>query len=425
MTHPMQWLNALSTRASLEGALDEVVAQLQPQLAGAPDLGIVFLSSAFASEASRLLPLLQEKLSLPVVVGSLGHGLIGMKGAANQEIEQGPALSLTVAVLPGVNLRPFWLQEQDLPDLDSPPQAWIEAVGVEPLENPHFILLVDPMMGGVNDLLAGLDFAYPGAVKVGGLASGGDAYHLPLFFSCPGQGNRPNRGQGVAGLALSGAIALESIVAQGCRPIGRPFRVTEGERNIILEIEAPDPVTEDLVTCPPLVSLRELVQTLSEKDRELAQNALFVGVAMDEFKRALQPGDFLIRNLLGVDPRQGALAIGDRVRVGQRLQFHLRDGRTSAEDLQYLLEQYTQKPPSPGDIKGALMFPCLGRGSSLYQQANFDSNLFRRYFPETPLGGFFCNGEIGPVGGQTFLHGYTSVFGLIKALPLGEDRNAP
>lgn len=417
MLNSMQWVNALSTRASLEGALDEAIATVLAQLTQPADLGIVFLSAAFASDASRLVPLLREKIRLPYLIGCLGNGLVGMKAdGTNEEAEQGPALSLTVAALPRVQLVPIQIDAGSLPDLDSSPQAWVDVVGVEPSQNPHFILLVDPMTEGINDLLSGLDFAYPQATKIGGLASGGDAYHQPLFLDYPGLGQSPNLGRSTVGIALSGDIILDSIVAQGCRPIGQPFRVTAGERNIILEIESTHPITEELVTTPPLVSLRELVQTLNEKDKALAQNALFVGVAMDEFKLALQPGDFLIRNLLGVDPRQGALAIGDRVRIGQRLQFHLRDGQTSAEDLQYLLENYQQQPPA-GEVKGALMFSCLGRGSNLYQQANFDSNLFRHYFPQTAIAGFFCNGEIGPVGQQTFLHGYTSVFGLIKSRP--------
>jgi len=157
------------------------------------------------------------------------------------------------------------------------------------------------------------------------------------------------------------------------------------------------------------------VQTLSEKDRELAQHSLFVGLVSDEFKVLLEPGDFLIRNLLGVDPKVGAIAIGDRVRPGQRIQFHLRDARTSAEDLEMLLERYQRSAEYSGTSSaGALMFSCLGRGEGLYGEPNFDSRLFGRYLNNIPLSGFFCNGEIGPVGDSTFLHGYTSVFGICR-----------
>ena len=128
----------------------------------------------------------------------------------------------------------------------------------------------------------------------------------------------------------------------------------------------------------------------------------------------LRPGDFLIRNVLGVDPRQGAIAIGDRVRPGQRVQFHLRDAETSALDLELLLQAFPQEKPASSDILGALIFSCLGRGENLYEKPDFDSGLFQRYFANVPLAGFFGNGEIGPVAGRTFLHGYTSAFALFR-----------
>jgi small ligand-binding sensory domain FIST len=209
---------------------------------------------------------------------------------------------------------------------------------------------------------------------------------------------------------------VETIVAQGCRPIGEPIQVSQGERNIITEVLVPDEKTNQLKARLPLDVIRELVETLSEKDRELAQHSLFIGIARDEFKLALQSGDFLIRNLLGVDPRHGAIAIGDRVRPGQRIQLHLRDAQTSGEDLVFLLENYHRAKVNSPQAIGALLFSCLGRGESLYGKPNFDSELFQRYLTQVPLGGFFCNGEIGPVGNRTFLHGYTSAFAIFRPI---------
>ena len=175
-------------------------------------------------------------------------------------------------------------------------------------------------------------------------------------------------------------------------------------------------MTTDCTPSPPLELLRNLIQNLSDSDRKLAQNSLFVGIIRDEFKLNLGQRDFLIRNLVGVDPRVGAVAIGDRVRPGQRIQFHLRDSQTSAEDLEKLLKNYQQQKQSSGKSFGAgvLMFACLGRGERLYNQPNFDSSLLCTYLKDIQLGGFFCNGEIGPVGGSTFLHGYTSAFGIFR-----------
>lgn len=419
MTHSLRWVNALSTQPSLERALDEVIAKVQEQMPGPGDLAIVFLSSSFASDAPRLMPLLHEKLAVPNLIGCLGGGIVGMEtGDRVQEVEGAVALSLTVAQLPGVTITPFYVREKALPDLDASPQAWTDLIGVDPGTNPDFILLVDPLAGGITDFLAGLDFAYPQATKVGGLASAENGTMAGSLFLQSPQHPGGRYGEGSIGVALSGNIRLGSVVAQGCRPIGEPFLVNQGERNIITEIQRQDPDNGQVLLETPLARLQNLIPTLSAKDQELAQSSLFVGVANDEFKLILQPGDFLIRNLLGVDPRQGAIAIGDKVRKGQRLQFHLRDGDTSADDLQILLRHYTgdlSQGSSPTVI-GALMFSCLGRGYGLYGKENFDSQTFRKFFPDVPLGGFFCNGEIGQVGSQTFLHGYTSAFAIIHAV---------
>ena len=413
----MQWVNALSTRPSLEAAVNEVVEAIQAQLSATPHLGLVFLSSTFASDYPRLVPLLLEKMPLPVLLGCGGGGIIGMKEEQPLEIEQTPALSLMVASLPDVTVQPFRINPDQLPDLDSPPQHWWELLEVSPEANPHFLLLCDPMTTGLTDLLAGLDFAYPQSVKIGGLASGNFQQSVGnLFFFDQQHPSATLYPEGIIGVALSGNLQIDTVVAQGCRPIGEPIQIYQGERNIITEVLVSQTDQDDLVARPPLEVLRELVQTLSEADQQLAQQSLFVGLAMDEFKMALQAGDFLIRNLLGVDPRHGAIAIGDRVRPGQRLQFHLRDARTSAEDLTLLLDNYRLHQVGHLLPQGALMFSCLGRGESLYGKPNFDAELFRHYLPQVPLGGFFCNGEIGPVGNRTFLHGYTSAFAIFRPL---------
>lgn len=408
----MLWINALSTQPSLEAAVTEVTQTIENCLSGSPDLGIVFISSAYTSDYSRLIPLILDKLPLPILIGCGGAGIIGQRETKEVwEVENNPALSLMVGCLPNVEINPFFLSSEGLPDLDSSPETWQRLVGVSPQDQPHFILLSDAFSTPINDLLAGFDFAYPQSVKVGGLnsssvtgVSGGLFYH---------QTGNPQSGlyhQGTVGLALSGDITVKTIVAQGCRPIGDPYQVVRGERNVILEL------SQNGQTRSPLEWLRQLMETLEEGDRQLAQHSLFVGMVRDEFKQTLQPGDFLIRNLLGVDPKLGAIAIGDRVRPGQRLQFHLRDAQTSADDLETLLKQFN----SSGSIAGALMFSCLGRGETLYQKPNFDSQLFAHYFPGVNLGGFFCNGEIGPVGNQTFLHGYTSVVSLFQPVNQNE-----
>lgn len=411
----MRWANYLSTRPSLEAAVKEVVEKTLESLQTKADLGLVFISSAFSSEYPRLMPLLKTHLPETVLIGCGGGGIIGMnqQGEA-QELEQQPAISLSLAHLPEVQVKAFHISAEQLPDLDSSPDSWCHLIGVPTADRPQFIILADPFSAKINDLLQGLDYAYPDSAKVGGLASSElNGRSTGLFCQ-----DRLYQ-EGTVGVSLSGKIILETIVAQGCRPIGKPYRVTEGERNIVLEVEelvGSDPVVNGGIKQSPLEALQDLVQSLSSEDRKLAQNSLFVGIVRDEFKQNLEQGDFLIRNLIGVDPKAGAIAVGDSVRAGQRIQFHLRDARTSAEDLEILLQRYKKEvseQPTPTNNAAALMFSCLGRGEGLYGQPNFDSKLFSTYL-NIPISGFFCNGEIGPVGGGTFIHGYTSVFGICR-----------
>jgi len=402
----MQWVSALSTLPSLEGAVNEAVSQAQASLQGPVDLALVFISSAFASELPRLMPLLKDRLPETAMIGCTGGGIIGVHTDGTlREVEDAPALGVSLASLPGVKVQPFHVVGDELPDLDGPPEQWAEVTGVDPADEPCFILLSDAMSSRINDLLQGMDYAYPDAVKVGGLATGPSMFGTGLF--CNFELHR----EGTVGVALSGRVVLEAIVAQGCRPIGKPYRVVEGERNVMLKLEEQD---ANLTMRTPLEALQELYQELDAEDQELAQNSLFVGIAQSEFKQELEQGDFLIRNMLGVDPRVGAIAIGDRVRPGQRIQFHLRDASASEEDLVMLLERYCSQLDGKSSPVGALMFACLGRGEGLYGEPNFDSTLFHEHVDAIPLSGFFCGGEIGPVGNSTFLHGYTSVFGICR-----------
>lgn len=273
MTDQMQWVNALSTIPSLEGAISQVTAQIQQSLVGSPDLGILFISSAYASDYPRLLPLLLEKLPMGLIIGCGGGGIVGMNATGKiLEVEGGAAISLTVAHLPKVKVHPFHITDSDLPDPDDAPSAWVDSLGIDPQSNPQFILLSEPFSSRINDLLEGLDFVYPGSVKIGGLASAGIAGGLNSLFYYSASSTLPPviYTQGTVGVALSGEIIVETIVAQGCRPIGSPYLVTKGERNIILELSDN---RDSSTICPPLEMLRNLMQSLNEKDRELAQNS--------------------------------------------------------------------------------------------------------------------------------------------------------
>lgn len=383
----MKWVSVISTEVSLELAIKDIAHQVGRELGDQPiDLGLLFVSASFASEYARVLPILHGHLDIKHLLGCSGGGIIG----AGRELEEEPAIAFMGGILPETHIHLFHCVSADLPDPDSAPDRWYQLVGVSPQSKAGFILLGDGFSFAINDFLQGMDFAYGNAAKVGGLASGNAT---ALFL------NQNLHRQGLVGVAIWGMIALTPIVAQGCRPIGEIMQVSQADRNLILALDNQRPLT----------LLQKIVDDLSEADRQLVQNSLFIGLVMDEFQLVPRQGDFLIRNIIGVDPRSGAIAIGDRVRAGQRVQLHVRDSQASAEDLHHNLELF--KIPRPM-LEGAVMFSCLGRGQRLYGQPNFDTQVFQEYFGSLPLGGFFCNGEIGPVGGTTFLHGYTSVFAI-------------
>lgn len=391
----MDWATAISYETSFEKAVLECVGDVADRLGPGPvSLALAFLTPHFAARYSHLHELLGRSLGPEALIGCSAGGVIG----GGEEAEHTPAVTLVAACLPDVRITPFRVGGS-LPDLDGPPEAWERLIGARAADEPQFVLLADPFSGRPEALLAGLDYAFPDSSKVGGLASGGTSPGSVALFL-----GEKIFTDGVVGVALSGDVTVDTVVAQGCRPVGPLLQVTACRGNFLHELDGR----------PALEVLREILTELDERDRRLAGTALFVGFLMDEFREEPQTGDFLVRNLMGVDPNHGAIAVGENLQQGMRVQFHLRDAATSAEDLHALLLGYEKGLPPNTSPAGALLFSCLGRGQHLYGQPNFDTSVFHEHLGDVPVGGFFCNGEIGPVGGSTFLHGYTSSFGLFR-----------
>ena len=257
----------------------------------------------------------------------------------------------------------------------------------------------DPWTCDVEAAVSGIDRRYPHCTQVGGLASGGQAAGENGLYL----GDVIYRDGGVGVVISGGGCALDAVVTQGCRPIGTPLFVTRARDHWLLELDGQ----------PAAAALRELWARLSEREQRLAQQALFVGIEMQPERSQYGRGDFLVRNLLGADPERGGLAVGARPREGQVIQFHVRDAQSSARDLAERLTDYrTVLDGSAARPEAALLFSCVGRGAGLYGERHHDSRAFLRRVADVPLGGFFCNGEIGPVAGHTFLHAYTSAFGV-------------
>ena len=288
------------------------------------------------------------------------------------------------------------LLDPTLPDLDGPADPWRALLGAPEAPSTSMLLLVDPSCPRINDLISGLDYACPEAVKLGGIAGQHSSPHGSLLFG-------DQVVQGAVGCLIGGAWQLDPLVAQGCRPIGPVFEIEQAERNVVQRLSDGDHQGT------PVACLQAILEQLNPEERELVRHSLFLGVAKSSFQLSSSdtPDDaaFLVRNLLGVDPRTGAVAVAERMRVGQQIQFQLRDGATSRQELRQLLGQQRTRTAEP---LATLLFACLGRGEGLYGEADGDVNQCREAFPEVPIAGVFCNGEIGPVAGSTHLHGYTA-----------------
>ena len=391
----MKWASAASDRESLQDAVEECVSSMRPDFGDeTPDLAVIFVSSHYAGRYEQIPSLIRDKLGPSLLFGCSAGGVIG----GGHEIENRPGLSITVAQMPDVQLRTFHLQSSDLPDLDSGPDEWEKTLKVSAQDDPDFLLVMDPFSFQAENFLLGMDYGFSRSIKIGGLASGGRQQGENALFL----GDVVHQ-SGAIGIAMEGNVAIDPIVAQGCRPVGQVMCITKSQHNMLLELDER----------PPLEVLKDLFTNSVERDKELMQNSLFLGMVMDDFNEDPKQGDFLIRNVIGLDSRSGVMAIGENLREGQRVQFHLRDALTSADDLAAVLSRYTDENQRH-QSQGALLFSCLGRGEYLYGRPDHDTDMFRDKLGQVPLGGFFCNGEIGPVGGTTFLHGYTSSFGIFR-----------
>ncbi|MFN9645426.1 MAG: FIST N-terminal domain-containing protein [Cyanobacteriota bacterium] len=413
------WLNrdrgawcrgALASDVSLQGAVDGVIQQLAG--AGRADLALVFAYSGFASDLPRLLPLLSQKLQADHWLGCCGGGVVGTGKTEAHELEGEPALSVLLLRLPDAILQPFALDTTALPDLDGPAEAWRVALGL-PATPPagendpaSMLLLVDPTCGAINDVISGLDYALPQTLKVGGIAGQHSAPHGSLLYS-GGEAGASVRA-GAVGCLISGAWRLDPLVAQGCRPIGPVFEVEQAQRNVVIQVSRGGDVPRS-----PVEALQLILSELSPLEREQVKHSLFLGVDRSEMVLSSDgppPAAFLVRNLIGVDPRNGAVAVAERMRVGQRVQFQLRDAEASRQDARLLLRRQSLEGTQP---MAALLFACLGRGEGLYGEADGDVKLCREVFASVPIAGVFCNGEIGPVGAATHLHGYTACWAFL------------
>lgn len=381
----MTCASALSTASATNRAIDEAVARLAEGLSnasgGPADLAIAFASAHHAGGLATLSEALRGRGLARHVIGCTGESIVG----DGREVEGGPALSLWAIRRTGLDVRTIRLA--------------VDGEGIagwpdDPGDPGLLILLGDPFTFPADAFLTGLRDAMPGLAVVGGMASAAQS---------PG-GNRlvvdgETVRDGAVGVLLGGPLAVRTIVSQGCRPIGRPMLVTRVE----------GPVVKELGRKPAVERFRELFEGLDEADRERVRGGLHLGRVINEYQETFDRGDFLVRNVLGADD-EGGLAVGEGLRVGQTVQFHVRDAAAADEDLRTLLAR--DAPPRAG---GALLFTCNGRGTRLFDAPDHDAAALRDRLGPIPVAGFFAMGEIGPIGGQNFVHGFTASVAVFEA----------
>jgi small ligand-binding sensory domain FIST len=375
----------LTTTDPFEAARQAVSEARASLGAEPPSLAVLFASPDFLDSAEDLVAAVAKDTGPVPLIGCVAESVIG----GIHEIETGPAVSLWLAA----DLGPVETFTMDF--VRTPGGGTYSGYRFEPGEPGVHIMLCDPFTFPVEDLLTHLNEQVAGAVVMGGVASGGLEQRQSRLFL-----DGRALSHGAVGVHLP-AAQIHPLVSQGCRPIGNPYTITQAAGNVIHQLGGQ----------PPLVRLQKAASTLGDRDRELLAQGLHVGKVINEYRAEWHQGDFLIRGVIGVDPESGAVAVGDEVEVGQTVQFHVRDADSADEDLRRTLERERTALGDHG-AAGALLFTCNGRGSRMFHQPDHDASLVAEMLGDIPVAGFFCAGELGPVGGQNFLHSFTASIAL-------------
>ncbi len=379
---------ALTTESESDRAESQVREELAEQLGGRePDLLAVFATHHHGPALEGLGQRLQEGLAAGTVIGCTGESIIGR----DREVEGSAGLSAWAAVLPGTDVRSFEVSAiqgpENKPILSGEPT-------IRDASRASVVLLADPYTFPADAFLTQMNDTWPGVPVVGGMASGGMG---------PGQNFLITNGGllegGALGVVLEGDIEVRSVVSQGCRPVGEPWVVTSCEKNLVKKLGGQ----------PALEALKDTLLGLPPTEQELLRRQPFVGLAIDATKSNFTRGDFLVRGILGQGP-SNSLYVADLVRRGQTVQFLVRDATSAGEDLrQLMVTQGGGALTGQASSAGALLFSCNGRGSHMFDEPDHDVTRVREGLAvELPVAGFFAAGEIGPVGGRNFLHGFTA-----------------
>lgn len=384
--------NAAASVLTLEPFSEKAVIrsarQALSQLGCNPSVAWVFASSDYGPHLEDFLELIQLHAHAPLLLGGSASGLVG----TGEEAEDKPGFSLLLLSLPDTHLTSLAFDERQADDLS--PEEWKELAG-NGADSDAWIVLANPIKTAAEPWLKRWSSAFPKAPSLGGLLSGSDRNDEIFAFL-----NQKPVEAGVA-LGLKGGFKLHTVVSQGCRPIGEPHAITGMDSNLIRSIGSRD----------AFEILKESIESLTAEEKARAAGNIFAGLALNEYVDDFKTGDFLIRSILGADPDSGAVALAAAPRLGQTLQFQLRDRHSAHEELLRMLSARPLKTARP---VASFLFACGGRGVGLFDTPHHDAVAIQERFGPIPGTGLFCNGEIGPVSGRAFLHGYTAVIGLLE-----------
>lgn len=389
--------NEFSTAAHWPGDFEEAGLQkwaedLRRQLrAPQVSLGLVFMSPRFFTRAKQVLEILRVHARIPLLAGCSSPSLI----VGEQEVEENAGLSLGLYALPGAELKALHFTQEQVEEANGP-GYWHLETGVEPAQTNGWLVFIDPFHLDSETWLKTWNEAYAPLPVLGGLASGDFEEQLTQVYL-----NGEVFEEGGVAISCGGGVNLAGVTSQGCTPIGETWTLTRVEQNIIHQIG----------NRPAYEVLAETFNQLSPEDQKQARGNLFIGLVVNEYLEEFHCGDFLIRNLLGADPRSGSIAVGALPRLGQTMQFQRRSAAAATADMNELLTR-AKTQLGATTIYGGCLCSCNGRGQNLFGRPNHDAQMVQQRLGPLGLAGFFCNGEIGPVGQKSFLHGYTASLAL-------------
>ena len=419
--------STLSTHEDPIDAAAQAASRIHAQLDTKPDLLMAFVTPHHAQRMGMIADTLRDALGSAHMLGVSASAVM----SGDTEVNHGPGVALLACSLPGVRISPFWVDHISPRDSTDERAAKLAEQIEAGTDMRAAFFFADPFSVPLVKLIPALSasrtqhITASGRVEqigtiIGGMASaatrpGGNSLLL----------DGDVRSGGAMGVTLSGPLRVDTVVSQGCRPVGHPMIITKARGNLILELAGVKAVE----------AVREIVHHLPEHDKQLLGNGLLIGRVINEHKSHFGRGDFLIRNVMGGDEQSGAIAVADLVQAGQTVQIHLHDAQTAREDLSLLLDgQRLYEKPA-----GALLVSCTGRGEKFFDEPGHDARAFAHAFDQVPdgasraksgkevnpgtgipLAGFFAAGEIGPIDEHIFQHGHTAVAGLFRSPDPGE-----